>query len=169
MNIEEMIKKYGIKTTEDGNLKMRKPETNEEIEFLKANKKNIIDVINNEKRKQQERKEKIQNIVGLEELKKAIAEHEEYNEKFRKSFDGEYAVGGMGIEKKPTSDVAELKKKYPQATAYLTAENKEGSSNYEISSIGKKAKEKIINGDWENAIKEMNEEINKFVEKHIWD
>lgn len=64
-----------------------------------------------------------------------------------------------------------MRAKYPRADAYLKAEAEANKHNYQLSAIGKRALEKIINDPtgYEQAIKQMNKEIEKFTQEHLFD
>lgn len=66
--------------------------------------------------------------------------------------------------------VAELRKKYPVADAYLIADKESRRSNYELATIGKKGLERIINGeDYKKVLDDMKKERAAFTESHIWE
>ncbi len=118
---------------------------------------------------QEEREAKIAAIEGLQEIRKARAEIENYHCKFQASFEGENAVGGLFVGKKPQYDLDAMAQKYPRAMAYLKAEDRSHSANYKYSIIGEKAKERIINepDNYETIIAEMEAEIKKAT--NYWD
>lgn len=78
--------------------------------------------------------------------------------------------GCAGLRAKPEDNINELKQKYPRATAYLIAESEAYKDNYELSAIGKRALERIINGEnHEMVLDDMKKEQHEFCNKHIWD
>ena len=79
-----------------------------------------------------ERKRKIAEIAGLEEIQKAIADSNAWREEFEKSFCGE-GGGGVGVRPKPNYDFDALYKKYPVAKAYLEAKKYSDKTNLELS------------------------------------
>ena len=63
-----------------------------------------------------------------------------------------------------------LEEKYPRASAYLKADSWSDASNFEKASAGKKALERIINGeDHALVLLDMQEEWSKACESHLWD
>ena len=174
MTIAEIIKKYNIRIGGDGTqLAVDKSiaKNPEDIAFVKAHKHEIMESIKAEadakRRASEERAAKIAAIEGLDEIRAAHADLAAWHEEWNRSFDD---VGGLGVRQKPEYDFGALNEKYPRAAAYLKAEAFENASNYAKASAGKKAKERIINGeDYETAIAEMESEWKKHCEEHIWD
>lgn len=116
-----------------------------------------------------ERKAKINAIEGLNEIQTAIADWERYDSEFAKMMDDERNDGARP-PKRPTSNVVELLEKYPRADAYLTAEEFSLADHYVKSNAGKKALEKIINGeDYVAAIAAMEKEWHDYCDEHMWD
>lgn len=105
-------------------------------------------------------------IPGLKELEVAKAEQAAYREAFARAVDS-----GDGIyPAKPKSDPAELSAKYPMAAAMLRAESYSRAANYRKASAGRKAVERILDGeDWEKAISDMEAEWQEAVSEHMWD
>lgn len=141
---------------------------------FKENKAAILDYLKKEderkEREYQERVAKINAIPGLKEIKEAMEDVERWHYEFERSFDGEYAVGGYGVRKKPEYDFKKMHEDYPVADAYLKAESMSKKSNYELRSIGEKALERIINGEnYETVLADMAAEEKTFTVKHIWD
>lgn len=176
-NAEElkgMIKKYNIrmfgedKIAIDQNMAKRNPSI---VPIIKENKEEIIALIKQEKedakKAYEERKAKIAAIEGLDIILNAMEDLESWREEFQKSFEN---VGGLGVRNKPEYNLDELKKSYPRAAAYLKAESYEYSSNYTKSSIGSRAKERIINGeDHEAVITQMDQEWKEHLNNHLFD
>ena len=116
-----------------------------------------------------ERKAKIYAIEGLNEIQTAIVDWERYDADFAKMMDNEYN-DGSNPPKRPTSNVGDLMEKYPRAAAYLTAEEFSLADHYVKSNAGKKALEKIINGeDYVAAIAAMEKEWHDYCDEHMWD
>ena len=175
MDVKEIIKKYNIslygedkirvdnvtllkKDKAEDTVKSKKPEI---MAYLKEEKAA-------EKRAYEERKAKIKDIDGLEEIKNAIEEQIRWREDFNRAMESE--DGCVGMRAKPEDNIAELKQKYPRAAAYIKAESESLKSNYELAAIGKKALEAIINGeDHEKVMEEMEEAHKAFAERHMWD
>lgn len=105
-------------------------------------------------------------IPGLKELEVAKAEQAAYREAFARAVDS-----GSGIyPAKPKSDPAELSAKYPMAAAMLRAESYSRAANYRKASAGRKAVERILDGDdWEKAVSDMEAEWHEATSEHMWD
>lgn len=174
MELKRLIEKYGVFAERNGNgftgrigVRDGKKAVKDGVaDEIKAMKQEILDYFHEEDRKEKERQIKIDAIPGLQEILKAQRDLEEYNYKFRKSFED---VGGLGVGQKPDYDFEAAYERYPQAAAYLKAEKKADSVNIEISEIGRKALERVIDGDYEKAIDDMETELKAFAEKHMWD
>lgn len=172
--IAEIIKKYNIRIGGDGtqlacaNFIAKNADA---VAFVKSHKAEIIAHIKNEedakRRAVEERMAKIAAIEGLEEIRNARADLAAWHDEFNASFND---VGGLGVRPKPEYDFDALNAQYPRAAAYLAAEAFEYAANYAKSAAGKKAKERIINGeDYKQAIADMEAEWKEHCEKHIWD
>lgn len=174
MTITEIIKKYNIRIGGDGTQLACDPriaKNAEALAFVKAHKADIIEHITAEadaKRKEaDERTAKIAAIEGLAEIRAARADLAAWHEEWDASFAD---VGGLGVRQKPEYDFDALNAKYPRAAAYLKAETFENASNYAKASAGKKAKERIINGeDCEKVLDDMEAEWKAHCEAHLWD
>lgn len=115
----------------------------------------------------QEREAKINAIPGLKEIKAAKEDLENWHYEWEDSFRD---VGGLGVRPKPQYDFEELYKKYPRANAYLKAEAYSRAANYAKASAGKKALERVINGeDCDTVLPEMEAEWSAYCDEHIWD
>lgn len=142
--IDELIKKYEISLSNDGILRgnVVQAEKDNILDDIKSRKAEIIARLEEtkvaEERAAAERAAKIAAIEGLEEIKRARAEVEEWDYRFARSFEGETAVGGMGVGEKPNYDFDAMYKKYPAARAYLRAEAEANRRNYELAAIGRK-------------------------------
>lgn len=116
-----------------------------------------------------EREAKLYAIEGLSELMQARSQLEIYREALAAMMDDESNDGAFPPPR-PTSNPAELSKQYPRAAAYLKAESYEFASNAVKSAAGKKAEERIINGeDYAAAIRDMETEWADYCTAHIWD
>lgn len=103
------------------------------------------------------------NVPGLNELRSAMAYDSEQRSIFNRSVES-----GSGILKgNPSSKTASaVEKKYPRASAYLTAESFYHSSNHVKASYGKEAMNKIASGKSATAaIKEMKKKWSNYVKK----
>ena len=105
-------------------------------------------------------------ILGLAELEAARDEQAAYREAFSRavhSGDGIYPA-------KPQSDPVELSAQYPMAAALLRAESYSRAANYRKAGAGRKAVERILDGeDWERVIGDMEAEWDAAVSEHMWD
>lgn len=120
-----------------------------------------------EQRAAAEREAKINAIPGLKEIQAAKTDLENWHDEFEDSFRD---VGGMGVRPKPQYDFEELYRKYPRANAYLKAEAYSRAANYAKASAGKKALERIINGEeCDTVLSEMEAEWSTYCNEHIWD
>lgn len=172
---DELIKKYNIRIVGE-NLGADKAIAKhpEDVKMIKDNKQAIIKHIKGkEEAKKQEYlayKASVEAIEGLKEIETAMYSWAEWNKKFRKSFDGEYAVGGMGIESPVyTEDVINsLKAKYPRATAFLKAESWSNASHYYKSRLGEDAKHRIAAGeDYKKVISEIETKWEEYRAENI--
>lgn len=186
MSIDEMVRKYGITlelktengvTAPTGRIGIGRAysrASDAEKAEVKARKKEIYDYLIAQRTEQEatadERRRKIAAIEGLEELRHAEFDLSEWNKKFKASFDGESAVGGLGVGPRPKVDIDALKAKYPRAAAFMQAEAWSLADNYIKSGAGCDAMEKIINGDsYSAAIAEMERIWAEYVNANIWD
>ena len=121
----------------------------------------------NEMKERREAAERLAaNVPGLEELRQIRNEWEEYQYKFNRFIEGG-CIGHAPI--KPTVQISTANETYPIAAAYLKAESFENASNYAKSSAGKKAKERIANGeDYITVLADMEAEWNEHVEANMW-
>lgn len=105
-------------------------------------------------------------IPGLKELEAAKEEQAAYREAFSRAMDG-----GDGIyPAKPKGDPEELSAQYPMAAAMLRAESYSRAANSRKASAGRKAVERILNGeDWEKAISDMETEWSAATSERMWD
>ena len=177
MTARELISKYNITISPTDDSKIRfavNPKDKAAIEEIKAKKAEIIETIKaDQKARDDERKRRaanVESIPGLEELKKAIADWNEWHRALNASFDGEEAVGGMGVGPKPKHPDT-IKEQYPQAAAYVEAQKVARKYNNDISAIGKRAIERFEDNpsDWEAIIADMNKEVAEFTAEHAWD
>ena len=157
--IERMISKYNITDAGNGTLKAvpygKKNFSEKEIAEIRAAKAEILAYFAEIKKAEADRNAMIAAIDGIKEIETARSEWEEYHYKFNKAMDR----GDCRYPSKPTSNVEELKAKYPRATAYLKAQSYKNSSNVGKYSAGKKALERIIDGEnFETVLADMETE-----------
>lgn len=178
MELKEVIKKYGVSlynpsaeyraenNLPDGELlyveNIDLLKSDDMSDFIRENKQEIIDFL-------KESEAKIAAIPGLKEIEASEKEWRKFRYNFNDAFDSENAAGIQANLKMPDSDPAALRKKYPQADAYLRMKDLANSDNWELSAIGDRAIEMVIDGDWQEALEYADREQQKLVEKHLWD
>lgn len=180
MTIAELVERYNIALTyrvADGEKKtilairdkVRVTKDNA-LDEIKSVREDIIQYLREKEEREEaawrERQKKIDSIPGLLKIRAAYDDLRKWNEEFEKSFED---VGGLGVRVKPQYDFDSMYKEYPKAAAYLKAESYYFKSNYELSIIGKRALDKIIDGDYIKAIEEMEAELKEFTDRHFWD
>lgn len=170
MTIIEMIKKYDIRDVGDGRIGIyNMKDVEKHIDEINAKKPEILAHFAAEEAERKAREDKINAIEGLKELTKAINDEIAYNEAFNRMMEDEYN-DGVNPPSKPKVRSAELKKQYPRAAAYIKAENWECASHYAKVGAGKRAKERIINGeDYATVLADMEAEWSAHCAEHIWD
>lgn len=168
--IKRLVETYRIQEQEGGRIRVMnvsKAQASDDLQMIKENKQAILDYIRNEKRSANERQHKIDSIEGLSEIEACMDAWAEWHADFDTMVD---TGRGYMTVKKPSTEVAELRKKYPVADAYLIADKESRRANYELATIGKKALERIINGeDYKKVLSDMEKERAAFAESHIWD
>lgn len=178
MELKEMVKKYGVSLYNpsaayraENNLPSGELLYVENIDLLKSD--NMSDYIREHKREiidfLKESEAKIASIPGLKEIKASEKEWRKFRYSFNSSFESENAAGIQASLQMPDSDPAALRKKYPQADAYLQMKDLANSNDFQLSAIGDRAIEMVIDGDWREALKYADREQQKLVEKHLWD
>lgn len=175
MNVKDLIKKYNLQAIEkDGKMMVhtRARVPAKDVAAIKANRdeilKEILDTKEQKKRAYEERQAKINAIPGLAEIKTELEKAADWRRRFNASFETE-SGGGWGVGPRPQYDFEAAYKKYPQAHAYLIAEREAYKDNYELAETGQKALEKVINGQWEEAMEDLKREEDEFVDRHAWD
>ena len=175
MTAQELIKKYNIVIAEKNGEKgivVRNTtalKRDNAFDVIKSAKTEIMAWIEREAEEKikaaDARQAKIDAIPGLSEIKKAIDTMDNYRLDFDRAFEDENGV----YPTMPDVNIRKMLSEYPHAAAYLEAENNSLSYNDEISLIGRKALEKVIDGDYQSAIATMRKELKAFTTKHIWD
>lgn len=114
-----------------------------------------------------ERRQNFRNsIPGIKELEAARKEHAAFDEAYNLAMN--YGIGKYPAE--PESDLDGLEAQYPMAAAILRAESYSRAANYRKASAGRKAVERILDGeDWEKAISDMEAEWHEATGEHMWD
>lgn len=183
MTAQEMIKHYHIVLhtiwdksagtfVPDGKIHIQSTfliKSTAEKDAIVAAKPEILSILmeewNEAKRKADEREAKIEAIDGLREIQSAMDELDAWHAKFEKSFYGPGAVGGLGVGPRPKHDIDAMKAAHPRAAAYLMAKDWSFADHDVKASAGKKALEKIINGDdYSAAIDEMQRKWDSFID-----
>ena len=177
--IEELIKRYdifaetknGIQTGRIGIRYADQAKKDCVLDEIKEQKQNILQYFNDQKAREEAewkaREEKIAGIEGLAEIKAAKEALKKWHDDFNRSFEDDF--GGQGVGKKPEYDFNAAYKRYPRAAAYLKAESMEYRTGG-ASIIGRKAKERIINGeDPEIVLADMEKEHSAYIHHHMWD
>lgn len=177
MTAREMIKKYNItlSPTDDSKIRIYNiPKSAAEREAIVAAKAEIIATIKADKEakdaERNRRRQNVESIEGLAELKAAINAWNEWHDALNASFEGEEAVGGMGVGPKPINP-ERIKEQYPQAAAYIEVQKMAYKENYKLSAIGQKALDRFEDNpaDWEAILDDMKAEEKAFVAESIWD
>lgn len=176
--IETLISKYGLSIKNNNVVSNRtdyeRAKKDGMVDEIKNSKEKIIKYIKDKERKQkeaaEERARKIAAIPGLSEIRQRIAEEERYERNVSRQINSGQSVFNFG--KKPASS-SELRKQYPVADAFLKAEAKRYSNNYEYAAAGAKALERIINEpqNYQKALDDMKKEISEATRRHFenWD
>lgn len=175
MDVKDLIKKYNLQAIEkDGKMMVhtRARVPAKDVAAIKANRdeilKEILDAKEQKKRAYEERQAKINAIPGLSEIKAELEKAADWHRRFNASFETEDG-GGWGVGPRPNYDFDAAYKRFPQAHAYLIAEREAYKDNYELAETGRKALEKVINGQWEEAMEDIKREEDEFVDRHAWD
>ena len=177
MDVKDLIKNYNLQAVEkDGKMMVHTWATvpAKDVAAIKENRdeilKEILDAKEQRARAYQERQAKIDAIPGLAEIKAELAKAADWDRRFNASFETEDG-GGWGVEPRPQYDFGAAYKKYPQALAYLVAEtlSEAYKRNFELAEIGQRALEKVINGQWEEAMDDIKREMDEFTDRHAWD
>ncbi|MBQ2063443.1 MAG: hypothetical protein II456_02590 [Firmicutes bacterium] len=174
MTIREMIDRYAIiEGTGDKRGKIyvgRASLADREGTFdeIRARKGEILKYFEDQARDAELRAAKVRSIEGLDIITAAIADMNGWRREFNASFDSEDG-GGFGVRPHPDHDIDALMQRYPRAAAYLKAKEYADKESLSLSEIGKRAVDRILDGDYVNAISDMQSEIKAFVDRHLWD
>lgn len=143
-------------------------------EEIKARKPEILEYIRTKREAEEqawkERRDKINSIPGLNEIRAARADVDSWHRELNASFERE-DCGGLGVRPAPKYDFEDMYRKYPVATAFLKIEGLEYSANYELAAIGKRAKEALIENpeNYAAILETMEKEQEEFADRHFWD
>ena len=171
MNVQEMINKYNIVLMPDNIIKASNVKGDAAIAELKAAKPEIVAILTAKKEAEDKAyadyEAKVDAIEGLKEIE--ILRGEWYN--YESAFDRMMDTGSSVLSAKyPSTTLKDIYIKYPRAAAYLKAQSWHNASNYMKANAGRKAEEKILNGeDYLAAIAEMEKEFSDYCEQHVFD
>ena len=105
-------------------------------------------------------------IPGIKEIEEARSAWDKYHY----IYDKVIADGEGRMPTKPAVSTTELCEKYPKAAAMLQAEDYSRASNVAKCSAGRKARERIIDGeDYTQVIADMEKEWTDYCDEHVWD
>lgn len=123
----------------------------------------IKTILLEEKAEREARRDAIPGIKEIEEARSAW-------DKYHYIYDKVIADGEGRMPTKPAVSITELFEKYPKAAAMLQAEAYSSASNVAKSSAGRKARERIIDGeDYTQVIADMEKEWTDYCDEHVWD
>ena len=170
--IRNLIKELGMFLASDGE-HIAMPKCKKAIKMgpvITANREAILAILRKDKADKkaaiEERQRKIDSIEGLKELEALMDEWDKWFRALHRSYDD----CTYRVPVKPAIEVAELAKKYPRAAAYIKAEAMSEARHFAKSSAGKKALERIINGeDYGEALRDAEAEWTKYCDDHVWD
>lgn len=152
MTVQELIERCKISDAGDGMVKIAcdRKLANKHLPEIKAKKPEILAYLAEEKAAEEAerkaRKAKIDAIEGLNEIKAALEAERAYRRAFDRMMEDEHN-DGVNPPKRPVANSDDLKARYPRAAAYIKAETWEMTSHYAKSGAGRRAKERIIDGD----------------------
>lgn len=113
------------------------------------------------------REARIAAISGLAEIRAAQEDLSAWDREFERSFDD---CGGLGVRPRPQYDLDAMYAAYPAAAAYLKAESMAAAANCAKAAAGRKALDRIINGDDPDAaLADAESEWGAYVTAHVWD
>ena len=165
MLISEIVKKYSITISSDGeNLKCPANTERSDLEFVREHKPDIMkylrDLEDEKKRAKEEYERKIAAIEGLQELTDITSAWARYNAAMTK-FIEEDAVGVPPVA--PSVKIEDVAAKYPRAVAFRKACAYAEAAHFKKSEIGKRAKDRILNGeDVDTVIADMEKEWTEY-------
>ncbi len=151
MTITEAISRYSIMLHEDGDkLRCARPKAQADAQWIIAHKAEIIAELR--RRQEQaaaaarEHQARIDAIEGLRELQAALNAHDAYRRAFAHMMD-DGQNDGIRPPAVPASSIEELRARYPRAAAYIKADAWACAEHYAKAAAGRKALERIIQGD----------------------
>ena len=168
--IEGMIRKYNIYDAGNGHIGARVDKATDAIKReIGEAKPEIVKYFAEQSEIATRRRAAEKNMLGLQELRDAIADGERYARQFERMMSDE-SNDGARPPKAAQGDVKSLKEQYPQAAAFLKAENWSCAANHAKATAGDKARDMILNGeDYVQAIANMESEWSAHCAEHIND
>lgn len=180
MTVKELIRHYDIRDgatmNKPGSLyiaRQREVTKDNMLDEIKARKAEILAYFAAEREARVNaraaREAKIKAIEGLSDIQAALADLAAWRREFSASFDGEGAIGGLGVRKMPGYDIDGMMQRYPRAAAYIRAKEYADKENSELSRIGSRAMDGVIDGDWQSAMRQMEKDLDEYADRHLWD
>lgn len=175
MTAEQLVQSFSIFLRGDKIATIHMPEDPEAraelMDAMRGKKQEIVQYLRGvsaqEERAAQERQAKIDAIPGLKELRAAIEDLDSWREECRENID--CGASGVGLRAKPEYDLDAMYKQYPEAAAYIKADAMSRAEHYVKAAAGKKAKDRIINGeDCGHAIADAEKEWHDYVTGNVW-
>lgn len=178
MTASELVDRYRISLHTDGE-QIRVPGGKSlpaaELEEIKSRKPEIVEELRRRKAEHDaalaEYRRKLDALrPGIEAIRAARAAVQDWHRRFEESFEhGNY--GGEGVGAPPPKDaIKEACKQYPREAAYLTADEWSAAAHYMKAAAGKRAKERILNGeDYDAALADMEAEWSEYCKKAALD
>lgn len=178
MTASELIDKYRISLHTDGE-KIRIPGGKSlpaaELEQITSRKPEIVEELRRRKAEHDaalaEYKRKLDALSpGIEAIEAAQAAVRDWHRRFNDSFEhGNY--GGEGVGAPPPKDAVKLAcEQYPREAAYLRAHEWSGAAHFVKAAAGKRAKDRILNGeDYAAALADMEAEWHAYCDKAALD
>lgn len=173
MTIEQLISKYNIflPANKPGMIGIGWKPTKADMDEIINKKAEIIAALEAKKAEEQARENareaKINTISGLKEIEELEREWERYDDAFARMM--ETGSSRMSV-KMPAIQIKDLLEQYPRAAAYRKALEWSYASSLDKACAGKKALERIIEGeDYKAVLEDMEKEWTEAVESHMWD
>lgn len=177
--INELIKEWNLQLAiQNGQecLRVQGKPTQTQVAELRELKDNIITELKHRREVERKRVDeamaarnaKLAAIEGLEELQDARNAEANYHHEVNRRFEDEALSSIMPA--RPKVSAKDVAAKYPRAAAYVKAEGWTYASNYAKNAAGRKAVERILEGeDYAQVLAEMDAEWSAHVRDHAWD
>lgn len=178
MTASELVDRYRITLHIDGE-QIRVPGGKSlpaaELEEIKSRKPEIVEELRRRKAEHDaalaEYRRKLEALYpGIEAIEAARAAVQDWHRRFNESFEkGNY--GGEGVGAPPPKDAVKLAcEQYPREAAYLRAHEWSAAAHFVKAAAGKRAKERILNGeDYDAALADMEAEWDAYCKKAALD